>query len=137
MADGLRLGLLAGLSLLLQATVLHAEQIAVRHPEGLMHGFLALRTPDGKLLADGEMTRIAEADRVTDRLAFHFTDGSIYDDTTVFTQRGSFRLLSDHLIQKGPAFKRPMEIAIDAAKNEIAVRYTDDDGQEKNITQHL
>jgi hypothetical protein len=137
MADSLRLGLLAGLLFLLQPTVLHAEQIAVRHPEGLMHGFLALRTLDGKLLADGEMTQVAEGDRVTDRLAFHFKDGSIYDDTAVFTQRGRFRLLSDHLTQNGPSFKRPMETAIDAAKGEITVRFTDDDGQEKNITQHM
>jgi hypothetical protein len=32
----------------------------VRHMEGLMHGFLALHTLDGKRLADGEMTQIAE-----------------------------------------------------------------------------
>ena len=31
---------------------LTADQIPVRHMEGLMHGFLALRTLDGKRLAD-------------------------------------------------------------------------------------
>lgn len=29
-----------------------------------MHGFLALRTLDGKRLADGEVTQVAEGDRV-------------------------------------------------------------------------
>jgi DNA-binding IclR family transcriptional regulator len=43
-----------------------------------MHGFLALRSLDGKRLADGEMTQIAEGDRVTSRLIFRFKDGSVY-----------------------------------------------------------
>ena len=46
-----------------QTIPLTAEQVRVRHMEGLMHGFLALRTLDGKRLADGEMTQIAEGDR--------------------------------------------------------------------------
>jgi hypothetical protein len=74
-----------------------------------MHGFLALRTLDGKRLADGEMTQVAEGGRVTSRLIFHFKDGSVYDDTTIFSQRGAFRLLSDHLVQRGPSFKQPMD----------------------------
>ncbi len=47
-----------------QTIPLIADQIPVRHVEGLMHGFLELRTLDGKRLADGEMTQIAEGDRV-------------------------------------------------------------------------
>src|SRR6266542_4779239 len=77
-----------------------ADQVPVRHMEGLMHGFLALRTLDGKRLADGEMSQVAEGDRITSRLIFRFKDGSLYDDTTIFTQRGAFRLLSDHLVQR-------------------------------------
>jgi hypothetical protein len=42
-----------------QIIPLSAEQVPVRHMEGLMHGFLALRSLDGKRLADGEMTQIA------------------------------------------------------------------------------
>ena len=79
-----------------QTIPLAAEQVRVRHMEGLMHGFLALRTLDGKRLADGEMTQVAEGDRVTSRLIFRFKDGSVYDDTTIFSQRGAFRLLSSH-----------------------------------------
>jgi hypothetical protein len=48
-----------------QTIPLIADQVPVRHMEGLMHGFLALRSLDGKRLADGEMTQIAEGDRVT------------------------------------------------------------------------
>src|SRR2546423_10213894 len=79
---------------LLQANVLSAEQVAVRHTEGVSHGFLALRSLDGKLLADGELTQVAEGDHVTGRVVFRFKDGSIYDDTTTFSQRKSFRLLT-------------------------------------------
>jgi hypothetical protein len=37
-----------------------------------MHGFLALRTLEGTRLADGEMTQVAEGDRVTGHLIFRF-----------------------------------------------------------------
>ncbi len=95
-----------------------------------MHGFLALRTLDGKRLADGERTQVAEGDRVTSRLIFRFKDGSVYDDTTIFSQRGAFRLLSDHLVQRGPCFKQPMETSIDASSGHITVRYKDPSGKE-------
>jgi hypothetical protein len=109
------------------------EQVRVRHTEGLMHGFLALRTLDGKRLADGEMTQVAEGDRVTSHLSFHFKDGSVYDDTTIFSQRGSFRLLSDHLIQRGPSFKQPMETSVEVSSGQLTVRYKDHDGKEKTL----
>src|SRR5438128_5190485 len=119
------------LAVLLACRSLTAEQVPVRHMEGLMHGFLALRTLDGKRLADGEMTQIAEGDRVSSRLIFRFKDGSVYDDTTIFSQRGAFRVLSDHLVQRGPSFKQPMETSIDASSGQVTVRYKDQDGGEK------
>src|SRR5438105_10456646 len=100
--------LLACMSLF-QANAQPGERVAVRHLEGLSNGFLALRTMEGKLLADGEITQVANDDRVTSRVFFRFKDGSMYDDTAVFSQRGSFRLLSDHLVEKGHSFKHPME----------------------------
>src|SRR5438270_8142450 len=114
---------------------LTADQIPVRHMEGLMHGFLALRTLDGKRLADGEMTQIAEGDRVTSRLVFRFKDGSLYDDTTVFSQRGAFRVLNDHLVERGPSFKQPMETSIDASSGQVTVRYKDSDGKDKVLNE--
>src|SRR5438876_10052223 len=114
-----------------QTILLTAEQVPVRHMEGLMHGFLALRTLDGKRLADGEMTQVAEGDRVTSRLIFRFKDGSVYDDTAIFSQRGAFRLLSDHLVQRGPSFKQPMETSVEASSGQVMVRYKDQDGKEK------
>jgi hypothetical protein len=66
--------------------------------------------------------------RVGDR---GFKDGSVYDDATTFSQRGAFRLLSDHLVQRGPSFKQPMEVSVETSSGQIAVRYKDQDGREK------
>src|SRR5438105_13424428 len=116
--------LLACISLL-RVNAQPAERVTVRHLEGLSNGFLALRTMEGKPRADGEITQVANDDHVTSRVFFRFKDGSIYDDTAIFSQRGSFRLLSDHLIEKGPSFKHPMETTLDASTGKMMIRYTD------------
>lgn len=126
---------LAGVFLLAPYTV-GAETVAVRYAEGLVHGFLGLRTLEGKALADGELIQVARGDRVTARLVFRFRDGSLSDETSVFTQRRQFRLLSNHLIQKGPAFDKPMEANIDATSGQVAVRYSDD-GKEKRESERM
>ena len=131
-----RLLLLLILSLL-SSTALTAESVGVRYKEGVSHGFLILRTPDGKPIADGESTQVAEGDRVTTHMWFKFKDGSFYDQKTVFSQRGTFHLLSDHVLQKGPAFRRRQETSIDASSGEVTVRYTDDHNQEKVIAERL
>jgi hypothetical protein len=111
--------------------------VSVRYKEGVSHGFLVLRTTDGNSVADGESTQVAQVDHVTSHLWFKFKDRSSYDQTTVLSQRGTFRLLRDHVVQQGPSFKRRMETSIDASKGEVTVRYTDDHNQEKVTTEHL
>ena len=122
---------------LFQAPSLSAAQVTVNHTEGMVHGFLVLRTLDGNTIAEGDLIQIARGDRVTAHLTFHFKDGSVYEESSVFSQNGSFRLLSDHLLRKGPTFKRPMEVSIDGSTGEVAVHYTDDDGKEKIVTDSL
>jgi len=114
-----------------------AEPVTVRYSEGLMHGFLELQSLAGKNLAWGETTQVARGNRVTNRMTFHFTDGSVYDETATFSQSGTFRLISDHRIQKGPAFKQSSNTTVDAATGEVTVRYTDKDGREKIRTERL
>jgi hypothetical protein len=121
---------------MLASNLLQASPVAVRYAEGVVHGFLALHTLEGQTLADGDLIQTAQGDRVTTRLVFHFKDGSLQDETVVFTQRGSFRLLTDHLVQKGPAFDRPIETWIDAAKGDVKVQYADK-GVEKVEAEHL
>jgi hypothetical protein len=72
---------------------------------------------------------------VTSRLIFRFKDGSVYDDTTIFSQRGAFRVLSDHLVQRGPSFKQPMDTSIDASSGQITVRYKDSAGKDKILNE--
>jgi hypothetical protein len=114
-----------------------AEPVGVRYVEGLVHGFLVLRSPEGVTLASGDLIQLVRGDRVTSRLVFHFKDGSIHDETAVFTQRGKFRLLSDHLVQRGPAFERPLEMTIDALTGEVTVRYKDEHGEQKSEVERL
>src|SRR5207247_9759885 len=132
------IAILLACAAMLQPNALFADTIPVRHTEGLIHGFLVVRTLEGKALADGQMTQDARGDRVTTHLTFHFKDGSIYEDTTIFSQRGTFRLLSDHLIRRGPSFKQPTDTSIDASTGEVKVRYTKDrGGKEKVIAQRM
>jgi len=109
----------------------------VHHQQGTVHGFLEVRSDDGRVLASGESIQVAHGDQVTARVLFRFKDGSIDDETTVFSQNRTFRLISDHRIQKGPFFPHPMDILIDSRKNEVTVRFTGKDGREESNTSHL
>lgn len=113
------------------------ELVAVRHAAGLLHGFLALTTRDGAHLADGDLMQTASGTRVTSRLVFRFEDGSRYDETTVFSERDEFRLVSDRLVESGPSFPTPLEMSIDAASGRVTVRYTDGHGEEKVEAERL
>jgi hypothetical protein len=111
--------------------VVAAEPVAVRHTEGLVHGFLVLRTLEGKALADGDLLQAARGDRVTTRLVFRFRDGSVHDETAVYSQRQHFKFVSGRLVQKGPAFPQPLEMAINGSTGQVTVRYTNDKGEQK------
>ncbi len=111
--------------------------VPVRYKEGLIHGFLVLSTMDGVAIAAGDMTQVARGDQVTSRLAFRFKDGSRQEETTVFSQRGNFRLISYHLVQKGPAFKNASDLSVTCATGQVTVHYTDDDGKEKVASEHM
>jgi hypothetical protein len=116
---------------------LTASPVAVRYKVGLLHGFLVLSTLDGTPIAEGDLTQIPHGDRITSRLTFHFKDGSQQEETTVFSQGGYFRLISYHLVQKGPAFPHPMDVSVTAATGQVTVQYTDNDGKQKVANEHL
>jgi hypothetical protein len=129
-----RAAIVAGVALLVPTSSL-GDPVAVAHSEGLAHGFLALHSLDGTALADGDLIQTSSGDLVTTRLRFRFKDGSTHDETTVYTQRKTFRLVSDHVVQKGPAFKMEMESII-SGSGEVKVRYTER-GKEKVIEERL
>jgi hypothetical protein len=116
---------------------LAAEPVAVRFKEGLVHGFLVLRSTSGELLANGDLVQSSRGDRVTTRVTFHFKDGSLQDETAVFSQASRFHLISHHLVQKGPSFPQPVDLSIDVATHSVVVRYQEKDGKEKTESERL
>jgi len=121
---------------LLQPGGLQAQPVAVSHMEGTTRGFLVLRTAERQAIATGDLVQIVQGGRVVSRLTFHFKDGSVDDETTVFSQRRNFRLLSDHHVQKGPSFPDPMDVLIEAPSGQVTVHSTHD-GKDKVETHHL
>lgn len=114
-----------------------AEPVRVQHPEGTLHGFLSLTTEAGQVLAQGDLINLVKGDRVTSRLTFHFKDGSLDDETTVFTQRDRFRLVSDHHIQRGPYFPQQLDMTIDVAKGIVETRTRGKDNKVETTTERM
>ena len=102
--------------------VLRAETIPVRHPQGSVHGFVVLKTTEGRRIATGDMTQTVHGDKVRSRLIFRFRDGSVDEETTTFLQRDVFRLLSDHHIQRGPSYPKSIDMLIDATSGIVTTR---------------
>lgn len=113
-----------------------AAPVAVRYKEGLLHGFLVLSTLDGTQIAEGDLTQVPHGNRITSRLTFRFKDGSRSEETAIFSQRSYFRLVSYHLVQKGPAFPHATEVTIASSTGQVTVNYTDD-GKEKTERERL
>jgi len=105
--------------------------------EGLVRGYLVLRDESGAVIADGDSTQITRRGQVVSRLIFHFKDGSVQDETSVFTQNGHFRLVSDRMVQKGPTFKHPIDMEIDAVSGLVTVVHTGDKGEQKTESEHM
>ncbi len=99
--------------------------------------FLLQRAEDGHIVATGDSVQVAHGDQVTCRTTFTYKDGSVDDETTVFTQRRNFRLISDHHIQKGPFFPHPMDLMVDVVKGKVTVRTTGKDGKEENYSEQM
>jgi hypothetical protein len=99
-------------------------------------GFLLLKSADGKIIAVGDLINIAHGDLVHSRLVFRFHDGSIDDEVTVFRQRSTLQLISDHHIQKGPSFPQPLDVLLNARTGKVTSR-TWKDGKEDVQTEHI
>jgi hypothetical protein len=111
--------------------VVSADPVAVRFPEGLAHGLLVLRSLDGKVLAHGNLNQTASGGRVSSQVVFRFSDGSLHDETAVFSQNDVFRLLSYHLVQRGPSFHWQLDMTMNTESGLVVVRHTEKDGKEE------
>lgn len=114
-----------------------ADSMPVRYVQGSFHGFLELRSEGGVVVASGDSMQYVKGDRITAETIFHFKDGSVDDETTVYAQHRTFHLISDHHVQKGPSFPHPMDVLIETGSGTITVRSTDKDGKEQVKTDHM
>jgi hypothetical protein len=111
-----------------------AAPVAVRFAEGLTHGFLQLHTVDGGLIASGDLLQVARGGKVESRMVFRFKDGSLFDETVVFTQQRVFAMRTYHLVQSGPTFAEDTEISLHRASGKYYVKTkSHKDGREEAI----
>jgi len=109
----------------------------VRHSEGVVHGFLVLRTTDGARIADGDLIQNSRGDQVSTQLVFHFKDGSIHDERATFSQRGRFQLLAYHLVQKGKSFPQALDVEFKRPGNRVIVKSSDEHGKPQNFDESI
>jgi len=111
---------------------LAAAPVAVRFTEAVTHGFLTLRATNGALLATGDLLQVGRGGEVESRMVFRFKDGSLFDETVMFTQQGVFAMQSYRLLQRGPAFSEDSEVSLQRAAGKYRVKTTaHKDGREK------
>jgi hypothetical protein len=114
-----------------------ADAMPVRYVQGSFHGFLELRSEGGVVVASGDSLQFVHGDRITAETIFHFKDGSVDDETTVYTQHRTFHLISDRHVQKGPSFPHPMDVLIDAGSGVVTARTKDKDGKEQVTSERM
>jgi len=112
------------------------QPVPVHKKQGTSHAFLVLRAESGAVLGYGELLQVIHGDRVSSRLTYHFRDGSIDDDTTVFSQHTAFHLVRDHHVQRGPFFSKASDCLVEES-GKITIRTVDKDGKEKIETSHI
>ena len=128
-----RAALLAFLAWALCAQPVAADPVAVRFTEGMAHGFLTLRTPERGFVASGDLMQVVRRGAVESRLLFHFKDGSVLDETVVFSQERVFTLQSYRLLQKGPVFSEDSEISMERKTGKYRVKTTPRDGGKEEV----
>ena len=110
-----------------------AEPISVQYLQGAGHGFVVVKTLDGRSIGVGDVTQTVRGNRVTSRTIIRFRDGSVDDDTTVYSQRGVFQLISDHHLQHGPMFPKATDVLINGLTGQITYRNKDAEKKEEHL----
>jgi hypothetical protein len=115
-----------------------AAPVAVRFPEGVVHGYLLVRSPAGETLGQGELTQVVKEGLVESHYVLRFKDGSLHDEKVVYSQQRVFTMIRYHLIQRGPLFPDQIDVSIDRGTGEYTVRsQARKNGGEKVLTGHF
>src|SRR3984885_2991407 len=109
-------------------TAAPAEPISARHNQRPMHRFMVARSVSVPVIASGEFSQVVQEDAMTMRLTYKFVDGSIDEETTTYKQQGTFRLVRNHHMQKGPFFLKPVDFTVEAATGIATSRTADKNG---------
>ena len=96
-----------------------ADPLKAVHQQGALHAFLVVRDEAGKIIGTGDELNIRSGKVWKARLTLRFKDGSVDDETAVYMQHTTLRLVSDHHVQKGPSFPKPMDMTIDMTKKSV------------------
>jgi hypothetical protein len=115
------------------ATAGHAAPVAVRLPEGNTRGFVVLRSPEGEVLAHGEMRQRPVRGGIESRLSLAFKDGSKREEAVVFSQDKTFRLERFHLVERGPSFPTN-EVSFDRKSGQYKARTQEKKGGEERTS---
>jgi hypothetical protein len=127
----------AAVACLVLCASVKGDPVAVRHVQGYIHGLLVLKDTNDKVLASGDLIQLPSGTRVTVILSLQFADGSHYEETSVFSQNRTYRLLSYKQVMKGPAFKIPETLSLDASSGAVNIQFTGKDGNEKTVNDKL
>src|SRR5271168_4577041 len=99
------------------------QTLKLKYRTGSEHGFVVLRDPAGAIIASGDATQVPSRHRITLHVVFHFRDGSIDDETTLYSQgEETIRLISDRHIQRGKSFPHPCDVMIDVTNQQVSFR---------------
>ena len=98
---------------------------------------MVARSVDGKIIAHFEILQTLQRDEVTMHLTCHFLDGSLDEETTTYSQQGTFRLVRNHHVQKGPFFTKPVDFAVDATTGTAINSTVDRDGNARTQSEHV
>ena len=112
-----------------------AEPVRVRVPEGPVYGFVTLSTLGGQVLAYGEVLQTLRRGLVESRLTFRFKDGSLFDETVVFSQQTVFSLITYRLIQRGPSFPGAVDLSFERASGQYKAHVKDKSDKPAELVQ--
>ena len=117
---------------------LQAAPVPVRFSEGMVRGFLMVSDARRARIGSGDFLQTGRGGEITSRTLLHFKDGSLHDETAVFSQHPDFILKSYRLLQKGSAFEKDVDISVERATGRYLVKIkAHNGGQEKVLEGRL